>query len=210
MPNTHIVFIVDESGSMYDVWKPTIDGFNEYIQDLKKDSDDLVAKTYVSLIKFAFTANVVYAGKPLTQVEELNTTTYAPSGGTALNDAIAYAVKDLDSAVGPDDKALVVIQTDGFENSSRETTTEQVKDLIRAYEAKGNWSFAFLGADIDAWAQAQQYGVMRSNTMSYGKGATMDTYASLASTTKRYRGASGQSVSNLTELMEDENADVEP
>jgi hypothetical protein len=42
--------------------------------------------------------------------------------------------------------------TDGEENSSRETTKLQVVEIIKAHEAKGNWTFAYIGENPERWA----------------------------------------------------------
>lgn len=52
---------------------------------------------------------------------------------------------------------LAVVVTDGEENSSRRHTYADLSKLIAAREAEG-FTFIFLGADIDAWAQGTSLG----------------------------------------------------
>jgi len=43
--------------------------------------------------------------------------------------------------------------TDGEENSSHETTKDQVKDIITGYEAKGDWTFLYIGENPERWTK---------------------------------------------------------
>jgi hypothetical protein len=66
---------------------------------------------------------------PIKSVPKLTQDDYLPSGMTPLYDAIGVTVGRLgESPVG--DKVIVVIMTDGEENSSREWSHAQVKALI--------------------------------------------------------------------------------
>jgi len=47
--------------------------------------------------------------------------------------------------------------TDGEENQSHEFNRAQIVELVKDKEAKG-WSFAFLGAGLDAYAEAHRMG----------------------------------------------------
>ena len=56
-------------------------------------------------------------------------------------------------------KVIVTIVTDGMENSSREYTYDQVKNMIEEQKNKYSWTFIFIGANIDAAAVGSQIGV---------------------------------------------------
>ena len=47
---------------------------------------------------------------------------------------------------------LCVIITDGHENASQEFSLETIKKLISEKEEQGNWTFVYLGADLEAWS----------------------------------------------------------
>ncbi len=53
---------------------------------------------------------------------------------------------------------IFVITTDGLENASVHYTYQQVKHLITEKEEAG-WDFLFLGANIDAAAEATKIGI---------------------------------------------------
>lgn len=160
---THVCVVLDESGSMAACRQATISGFNEYMGDLKKQGGALD----VSLTKFNTDFNVVYTATPLKDVPDLTGQTYQPGGMTALYDAIAHCVRGIEKRVGTGDRALVVILTDGEENRSKEHTRQQIADLIKTKEGEGNWTFAYIGANQDAWAVSSSIGVQHGNTSSY-------------------------------------------
>ena len=54
-------------------------------------------------------------------------------------------------------KVLCVILTDGYENSSQETTPAGLAAMIAEREKRG-WTFIYLGANQDAWATGQATG----------------------------------------------------
>jgi hypothetical protein len=58
-------------------------------------------------------------------------------------------------------KVLAVIVTDGLENASRETSPQTLAKIVSRHEADG-YTFIFLGANIDAWAQGESLGLSGS------------------------------------------------
>ena len=163
---TEIVCIIDKSGSMHSIKNDAIGGFNTFIEEQKK----LEGKVNVSLVLFNTEYSPVYYNKPLNDVEALNESTFKPVGGTALLDAIGRTLNELMTKEGSEiapDKYLVVILTDGEENSSREYTNEAIKKIIEDLRAKGNWEFVYLGANQDAFRVAGGMGISVSNSMNF-------------------------------------------
>lgn len=79
---------------------------------------------------------------------------------TALLDAVGKTIRRIDlightrnKAMG--NKVLFVIITDGKENYSEEYTYADVKKLIKDRQENAGWEFIFLGANIDAAAEAE-------------------------------------------------------
>lgn len=64
------------------------------------------------------------------------------------------------------DRVLFVITTDGQENASRRYTYPQVKRMIEEHRKKG-WEFLFIGANIDAAAEAASLGIARECAADY-------------------------------------------
>ena len=57
--------------------------------------------------------------------------------------------------------------TDGEENSSREWKLNAIRELIKTKEAAGNWTFVFLGANVDAFEQGANLGVPMAQSVRY-------------------------------------------
>jgi uncharacterized protein YegL len=160
---TLLVGILDESGSMGPKRADVIGGFNTFLAEQKKlEADDLS----MVLAKFNTVVSLVHKAVPIGDVKPLTPESYTPGGNTALYDAIAQAVRLADAETF--DRAVCLIMTDGEENSSRETTKQQVVEIIKAHEAKGNWSFAYIGENPERWAR--ETGTSVRNTAQYNHG----------------------------------------
>jgi hypothetical protein len=170
--------ILDKSGSMSTKVQDVIGGFNLYLDELGKEQ----AVDYgFSLTLFDTVVEMKYKGVPLASVAKLDDSSYRPSGNTALFDAVGNTVQTV-STEGFD-KIITVIMTDGEENSSREWTLHAIRELIKSKEAAGNWTFVFLGANLDAFAQGTNLGVSVANSVRYDPANYRGVYASLAKST---------------------------
>jgi hypothetical protein len=85
--------------------------------------------------------------------------------------------------------------TDGFENASTDYTAGSIAELVREYEARGNWTFVYLGAGHatirDAQRTAARLGYKQANAMRYEASpeAVKASMSSLAEATKARRRA---------------------
>jgi ADP-heptose:LPS heptosyltransferase len=81
----------------------------------------------------------------------------------------------------PNVNVVVIIMTDGEENSSRQWGAIHLKALIEQLEDSNSWTVTFLGANQDSILTAETLGINRGNSISYhstGKG-TMSAYKTL-------------------------------
>jgi len=199
---TFVSFLLDETGSMESVKDDTIGGFNQYVDSLEKDIE---GNCYFTLVKFDSShQTMVCRGVEPAEVERLDNSNYRPGAMTPLIDAIFNIVKNTEKLLAekknPDKhNVVVVVQTDGMENLSRENTKEQLKELITGKEKDG-WAFTFIGAGIDAFAEAGQYGFQKGSTMSYNLHASMDSFDAIAGNTLKYAntGARGSAAMSFT------------
>ncbi len=173
--------LLDKSGSMTSTRAETIIGYNVYVNKLREDK----ATDYqLTLVQFDLNQGpeltVTYENRPLADVKDLTMAEYEPRGGTPLYDAIGEAIKRV-PADATRAKIMVVI-TDGEENSSKEFTKESVKALIKGKEAEG-WTFVFLGSDIDAYQVGGAVGASIGNTANYNKANTVSMFAANARAT---------------------------
>jgi hypothetical protein len=157
---THICVVADQSGSMHPLRDDTIGSYNQYLAEQR--SAALPGDTW-TLVLFNTELAMPVRGWPVADVAELTPETYRPRGDTALLDAVARAVEAMDGTLGPGDRALVVVITDGKENASRTATKAGVRELIRAREATGAWTFAYIGADPSTYDEAVSLGIARQN-----------------------------------------------
>ena len=175
-----LIVVIDESGSMGDVISDTIGGFNSFINTHKS----LAGEAKLTLIKFNTEYNIIHNGVNIQDVPDLNNTTYFPGGGTALLDAVGKIIdevgKRLSNTVDEEkpEKVILLIMTDGEENSSKEYNLEQVKEKIKHQKEKYNWDVIFMGADQDAWAAGSSMNI--SKTISYNKLQTNKTWMGMS------------------------------
>ncbi len=182
---TIVNFILDESGSMDMVRSGTISGFNEYIKSLKKKAE---GKILFNLVTFDTSMKQVYENEPIKSVK-LTKENYSPDGMTALYDAVVETVEKV--AKNDDEKTanLVVIMTDGEENSSHMHDRDCLKEIIEKLEGRGNWTFTFLGSNQDSWDEAGKVGVSFGNTINFDSGTDMsvkNAFRGLAGSTMNF------------------------
>lgn len=186
---TVVTFLQDETGSMNLVKETAINSFNEYIANLK--ADDVSDYRFTLVLFNSSKTEVRFKGVPVEDVEPLSNDNYKPDDMTPLIDAFYKAILATEKVVEDGDKVIVVVQTDGQENCSTEYTNKELAQLVKDKRAAG-WEFVFIGVGIDAYDQANQYGISRGSTVS----ASADSYpvamAAMASNTRGYAG--GQSM----------------
>lgn len=150
---THVTFILDETGSMSLMQDEVIAGFNKYVEDMKNDGQDYS----FSLLKFDTTKlEWVHRKVHPNQVITLNRTNYRPGAGTNLYDAVFAAIKTTEQDTIQNQKVMTVVFTDGQENSSQHTTADQMADLIKYKEGEG-WAFLYLGVSPEAWLNERAF-----------------------------------------------------
>ena len=81
---------------------------------------------------------------------------------------------------------IVLIMTDGEENNSHQYTRDEIKKMVKSAE-KSDWTFTFLGANIDAFAAGAQLGMGVHNTLQYNvhnMGGTMSAASEMVASTR--------------------------
>ena len=166
---TEIVFILDKSGSMSGLEKDTIGGYNSFLE--RQKGGEGVA--LVSTVLFSNESKVIHDRVSIESVEPLTDEQYTTDGCTALLDAIGGAIHHIGNvhkyARDEDcpEKTIFVITTDGEENSSREYNYPKIKKMIERQQEKYGWEFVFLGANIDAVAEAGKLGICEERAVRY-------------------------------------------
>jgi Mg-chelatase subunit ChlD len=172
---TQISIVLDRSGSMSDVRDATIAGFNEFVEGQKAVPGD----ANVTLIQFD-TENpyeVVFNSKQVKDVPKLTTDMYVPRGGTPLHDALGRTIDSLGvqlsklSDVDRPGKVVIVVMTDGLENSSKEYSAPRLADMIKHQREAYKWEFVFLGANQDAILTGERLNIPRASSVTYAAGS---------------------------------------
>ena len=65
------------------------------------------------------------------------------------------------------EKTLFMITTDGQENSSKRYSYDKVKKMVEHQKEKYSWEFIFLGANIDAIAEAGRFGINQEMAVNF-------------------------------------------
>ncbi|MBQ3557584.1 MAG: VWA domain-containing protein [Oscillospiraceae bacterium] len=166
---TELVFILDRSGSMSGLESDTIGGFNSMIEKQKKEA----GKAVVSTVLFDNESVVIHDRLPLESVPRITEREYYTRGCTALLDAVGGAIHHIGNVhkyARKEDvpvKTLFIITTDGYENASKRYDYEKVRKMIERQKEKYGWEFLFLGANIDASAEAKRFGISADRAVTY-------------------------------------------
>jgi hypothetical protein len=174
--SSHIYFVLDRSGSMASCVEDTIGGFNTFIQNQKRDNTD----ASMSLYLFDNDYNSIYENKVISDVPNLDNKTYVPRGSTSLLDAIGRTIKTAEQT----DNNVIVILTDGFENTSKTYTKSHIEDLIKMKERTG-LNFDFLAANQDAISTAQSLGINPNGAMTFDQECLHDAFVGLSAAVSR-------------------------
>ena len=161
-----ITIVLDRSGSMRTVKDDTEGGLRAFLDEQR----NAPGRTIVTLRQFDTEHETVFSYVPLADVPPFE---LRPRGGTALLDAIGSTIATVGEHLAelPDEdrpgEVVLVVLTDGHENSSTEWTLDQVKESITHQSEKYGWVVMFLGADQDAITVAADMGIHRATSLSY-------------------------------------------
>lgn len=166
---TELVFILDRSGSMAGLEKDTIGGFNSMLEKQRKEPGDAV----VSTVLFDNEIEVIHDRVAIVDVPNLTDKEYFVRGCTALLDAVGGTIHHIGNVhkyarrEDVPEKTLFIITTDGMENASRRYTYDKVRYMIESQKERYGWEFLFLGANIDAAAEARRFGIDEAMAANY-------------------------------------------
>lgn len=156
---SEIVVILDRSGSMESIQTDMEGGLNSFVA--KQQALD-VADIKFTLAQFDTEYELIHDGIPLADVPHI---VLEPRGNTALLDAVGKTLSTVRERE-PDGRVIVIIVTDGEENSSTEWNLVGVKVLIEKCQCD-DWEIIYLGANVDAFAAAGGMGVVGSTTVTF-------------------------------------------
>lgn len=181
---SQIYAVLDCSGSMEMFIDRTISGFNAFIQSSDQSSE-------LSLILFNDSVNVIFENKVVKFVNPLTNLTYRPHGSTALLDGIGKAIKlaeQFESKNWADDEKsiIILIMTDGQENSSKTFTKQYINETITQKKFKG-WTFIFMGANQDAIKSASEFNIDEQTSLTFETENVNQAFRSVSNAIERSR-----------------------
>ena len=166
--HTELVFILDKSGSMAGKESDTIGGFNALLKKQKAEE----GLAYVTTVLFDNRFELLHDRLDVRFVQPISEKEYRVGASTALLDAVGYTIYKTEEKMraslpaGEKANVIVVIITDGYENSSRRYSYAEIRRLIEQRKEMG-WEFIFLGANIDAIGAAADIGIDASRASNF-------------------------------------------
>lgn len=135
----NVYFLLDRSGSMENIWDEALGSINGYV-------DGLPVTTKITLAAFDNLSYDIVSETTAKLWKNITRADIDPRGGTPLYDSAARMMQR--ALEDNPEKAIFVVMTDGEENSSRNFTQADVKNLVSQLTAK-KWEVIFLGANFD-------------------------------------------------------------
>jgi len=137
----YVSLVIDRSESMSSLRSKVIEATNKLIADQQKTG----GQAFLSLATFGGSVSMVADAVPVAQIQPLTEESYAPFGGTALNDGVGLSIQAIGKHAVRRSRVLIAIVTDGEENSSRQFSISDVRDMVGYRRASHDWQFIFIG-----------------------------------------------------------------
>lgn len=184
----HVSFLLDRSGSMQAIVGDVIGGFNGFLREQQAQA----GACHMTLVQFDSQDpfEVLIDDMDVKAMRPLDAARYQPRGMTPLLDATGALLDHAErrAQAGRDEDQVVVVFTDGEENASQRWTREALFGRVERLKAAG-WSFVFLGANQDSYAEGRGLGIGAGNVSNFDACAegTADAFQSVSRAMRSYR-----------------------
>lgn len=203
-----ITLVLDRSGSMSSIRDATLEGVNSFLTKQREEPGEAT----FTLVQFDDYYEIVHDAIPLADVPLLSVETFVPRGSTALLDAMGKTINNIKtrqkllSDADKPAKTILVIVTDGGENSSQEYSRDQVFEIVKALDDVEDWDIIYLGANQDAITVAARMGIRSSSSASYlcSAGNVGNVYKNLSRTVSSNRNTRSYSKTVFSAVERDE------
>jgi uncharacterized protein YegL len=207
MSKVLVNFIQDRSGSMASAWEETLSGFRAFVNDLREKAKGTEVEYLFSLTTFDTQVETPILAAPIDDVDVDELKKHGPRGMTALWDAVGTTIKNTEDNPQGAEKIVVVIVTDGQENSSREWSKERLHKAIDAKLSAGNWTFTYLGTQPETWNDAATIGVSSFSSATYQPRMARAAYVTTAGAIHGMSMSTTMGTSRLmADFMDDDDA----
>lgn len=200
--------VIDRSGSMGSCWTDVVGGYEQIV----KDNKAVEGECTFTVAAFDTEYELIEDFTDIQKVDEKLKVN--PRSMTALLDAIGKTIVSVGeklSKLNEEDrpeKVIMLIQTDGAENSSREFTRDSIKKLIEEHTKVYNWQFQFLGADLKSVNEARNWGINAVNTSVYSTSKSLDSFSLAGSKMAAMRCATSDAAYTMAASFSDEDKKI--
>lgn len=199
----HAYILLDRTGSMQSIWDEALGSVNAYVKGLAEGDGYATLAVFDAHNGLQF--DVLRAGVPVQTWKDVTTQEASPRGMTPLFDAIGRIIARAESEAP--EKAVIVIMTDGEENSSREMKKDDVKAALERCEKKG-WQVVFLGAEFAKFNDADAVGIAGGQQVAMSAGRMGRSMAMMARKSRAYFDQGEQMAFDAGDREETGEADV--
>lgn len=160
---TNIGLLIDRSGSMSGMETAVEEGIAKFIKEQTK----VEGEAELSLFQFDTKFEALHKRNKLEACAQYR---LEPRGGTALYDAVCFSIAEMEKEnelrgkIDQPDQNILVVITDGGENSSREFNHAQMTELIGKKTDEG-WQVIYLSSEPDVIDQARTTYYQHSNVI---------------------------------------------
>lgn len=167
----YAVVTLDATGSMMGQEQRVVTSMNEYANGLPKSAH---------LTVFMFDADrwIEFFDGKVSKWTPMTIDDYKPGSMTPLYDSVAKSIKHAEKLSEENDRVMIMIDTDGFENASIEHTQGSIKALVDTKKSHG-WEFVFMSGGLDkeqVYATSQAGKLMGMTLVTATHDLRMDSY----------------------------------
>lgn len=147
---THVLLLVDSSGSMNGLEEATVNQLNSVVAGFKKSAKETKQEVVLSLYTFGHRIDQLSHSIAIEQVPEFTRREYVADGNcTKMYDALGKAINYASNCkIGPGfavpDANLVTVITDGQANGDYDFNERTINELIEKLQSTDRWTFSFL------------------------------------------------------------------
>lgn len=161
LPKTHIVIVLDKSWSMGGgdseaakaKRQATLNDYNEKVSMYQAEAEKGEQEILVSLVTFNQEVEEHLWEQAATEIQTAEEEHYVPDGGTAWRDAIGHCILKANETIvphlGEKDAVLLIVISDGEENSSQHVSEERLANLCDEFQKTGKCTITYMGANQD-------------------------------------------------------------
>jgi len=190
---THVVFCIDESGSVRGIIAPLVKAYNQTVTDIRDavlDEGQEASMTALAFGDRVLKHRILYTGQQVQTVTPLKVSDLNPTGLTPLFDSVYRAIQKLEELDDgdPTTSFIITVVTDGEENDSRNPGVTATINLIDEKTATDRWTFTFMVPEGNAQRFSRNFRIPLGNIQDWDAKTAKGTEAGFAISSQAYKG----------------------